>query len=135
MRVTADSNVYISAIYYRGRPLELIRRAVDKDFDLFISTAILQEILRVMREKFNAAPEDLQRTRDFLLDGASLVPVTSVIDAVKDDPSDNRILECAVDSGSEYIVTGDRHLLRFGEYAGIKIVKIDYLLSILAERR
>ncbi len=34
------------------------------------------------------------------------------LDVVKDDPDDNRILECAVSSGSEYLVTGDKDLLR-----------------------
>jgi predicted nucleic acid-binding protein len=47
---------------------------------------------------------------------------------VKDDPDDNRIVECAVASGSDCIVTGDNHLLRLGEYAGIKMVRVgDFL--------
>jgi uncharacterized protein len=42
---------------------------------------------------------------------------------VKDDPSDNRILECAEAGGSEFIVTGDAHLLKLGQFAGMKILK------------
>jgi predicted nucleic acid-binding protein len=43
------------------------------------------------------------------------------IDAVKEDPTDNRILECAAASGSDYLVSGDKHLLKLG-HQGIKIV-------------
>jgi predicted nucleic acid-binding protein len=47
---------------------------------------------------------------------------------VTDDPDDNRILECAVAAGSDYIVTYDKDLLRLGEYAGVKIVTaVDFL--------
>jgi predicted nucleic acid-binding protein len=53
---------------------------------------------------------------------------TEALDVVKDDPDDNRIVECAVASGSDCIVTGDNHLLRLGEYAGIKMVRVgDFL--------
>jgi predicted nucleic acid-binding protein len=45
------------------------------------------------------------------------------IDVVKEDPSDNRILECAEAGGSEFIVTGDAHLLKPGQFAGMKILK------------
>jgi predicted nucleic acid-binding protein len=39
------------------------------------------------------------------------------------DPDDNRILECAVEAEAEFILTNDRHLLRLGNYTGIKIVR------------
>jgi predicted nucleic acid-binding protein len=34
------------------------------------------------------------------------------------DDADNRILECAIESGSELIVTGDRHPLKLKTYEG-----------------
>lgn len=51
------------------------------------------------------------------------------IDAIKEDPDDNRILECALEAGSEFIVTSDKDLLRLGEYASIRIVKPSQLLE------
>jgi len=41
---------------------------------------------------------------------------------VEDDPSDNKILECALEAEADYIVSGDRHLLDLREYRGIKIL-------------
>jgi predicted nucleic acid-binding protein len=59
-----------------------------------------------------------------------LVFPAQAIDAVPDDPDDNRILECAVAAGSHFIVTGDKHLLRFGQYDGIEIVKVASFLTL-----
>lgn len=38
------------------------------------------------------------------------------LDVIKEDPPDDRVLECAVSSGADYIVTGDKDLLRLGQY-------------------
>ena len=44
------------------------------------------------------------------------------LDVVWEDPPDNRILECAVSAGSDYIVSGDKDLLRLGRYDAIRIL-------------
>jgi len=41
--------------------------------------------------------------------------------AVK-NPTDNRIIECAAASGSEYLVSGDKHLLKIGQWQGVSII-------------
>ncbi len=60
-----------------------------------------------------------------------LVHPTEIIDAVPDDPDDNRILECPVAAASGYIVTGDNDLLRLGCYGGIQIVRVVDFLKLL----
>jgi predicted nucleic acid-binding protein len=55
---------------------------------------------------------------------------------IKDDPDDNRVLECAVSAGSAYIVTGDKHLLRLGVYDSIRILRVsDFLALTLARQK
>jgi len=56
------------------------------------------------------------------------------IDVVKDDPTDNRILECAVASGSDYLVSGDNHLLKVGKDSGVKILKAADFLDLQLEK-
>jgi uncharacterized protein len=47
---------------------------------------------------------------------------------IKEDPPDKRILECAVEAGSDYILTWDKDLLRLAEYGRIKILRVpDFL--------
>jgi predicted nucleic acid-binding protein len=45
------------------------------------------------------------------------------LSVVPDEP-DNRILECAIAARASAIVTGDRHLLRLGNYQEIGIMTV-----------
>ena len=51
------------------------------------------------------------------------------IDIIKDDPDDNKVIECAIESSSDYIVTYDKHLIKLKEYKRIKIIKPEEILS------
>jgi predicted nucleic acid-binding protein len=52
------------------------------------------------------------------------------LNVIEEDPPDNRILECAVEGRSEYIVTRDNDLLRLFSYGGTKIIKVADFLGI-----
>lgn len=54
--------------------------------------------------------------------GETVVPSESV-DAVRDDPADNRILEAAAAGHADRIVSGDRDLLELGMWRGIRIIR------------
>lgn len=89
-----------------------------------ISDHILEETARVLRrEKFGWPAIEIERAIYQILRFAEHVEPQLSIDLVKEDPTDNRILECAVTSKSDYIVTGDRHLLKLGDLGIIKIVR------------
>ena len=61
-----------------------------------------------------------------------MVTPTESLNVVTEDPDDDRILECAVASGSDVIVTGDNDLLRLRAYQSIRIMKTaDFLQSEL----
>ena len=61
----------------------------------------------------------------------SLVRPTQTIDAVPEDPNDNRVLECAVTAGSRYIVTGDSALLWLGKYEGFEILRVADFIRLI----
>jgi uncharacterized protein len=42
---------------------------------------------------------------------------------VVDDPDDDKILECAAEAGSDFIVTQDEDLLRLGSFQDIGILR------------
>jgi predicted nucleic acid-binding protein len=52
------------------------------------------------------------------------------LDVIKEDPPDNRILECPSTAGSDYVVTGDKDLLRLGSYESIRILRVSKFLEI-----
>ena len=59
MKVVADTNVYVSAIIFGGKPQTILDLAQDGQIELFISDAIVAEITRILRDKFKRAPEQL----------------------------------------------------------------------------
>ena len=64
-----------------------------------------------------------------ILSMAELVTPEMDLEAVEDDPDDDKILECAVAGNADYIVSGDSHLLDIEEYRGVEILSPDEFLS------
>ena len=126
IKVTLDTNVYVSAFQFGG--MRLLHMAVDGDIEIAISQPILDELIRVLREKFQWDGYRLNGAKQQVLGLARLVAPTETLDVIKEDEPDNRILECAVAAGSEFIISADNDLLRRGSYAGIPILRpVDFL--------
>ena len=54
---------------------------------------------------------------------------TNKIEVIKEDVDDNKIIECALESRSEYIISYDKHLLKLKEFQDIKIVRPEEVLG------
>jgi len=48
---------------------------------------------------------------------------------IEEDPDDNKILEAALEAKADYIISGDRHLLKLKVFRGIKIAKARQFLE------
>ena len=132
--VVADTNVLVSAIQFGGKPKQLLDLAADGHIDLAISEAILEETLRVLKDKFHHTDAELRETDKQLRVIARTVTPTESIAAVDADPSDNRILECAVAAHAEVLVSGDKHLLALASFNGIAIQRVGEFLAGVQER-
>ena len=97
---------------------------VEGEVDIAISKSIIDETLRVLRDKFHATQYELD-TASSIMDacGRMVYPVHK-LDVVKADPDDNHIVECAVTAEAAAIITGDKHLLNLQAYESIAIMKV-----------
>ncbi len=129
LRVTADTNIYISALNFGGLPRRFLDLAEAGAIRLAISDAILDEIATVLRGRKFAWPErKIERALKQLAGFTERVHPTQSIEVIKEDPPDNRILECAQAANSDYIVSGDGHLLRVQKYGNAPILRVaDFL--------
>ncbi len=59
-RLVLDTNAYISAFHFGGLAMRLLHMAVDGDFEIAISEPIMDEVTRVLREKFDWQGYDVQ---------------------------------------------------------------------------
>jgi uncharacterized protein len=85
----------------------------------------------VMRE--DLAWQEVVRIRHLktLTKAAEIIFPRITLQVSKEDPPDNRILECAVEGKADLMVSGNRHLLRLKSYQGIPIVRpIDFLHTL-----
>jgi putative PIN family toxin of toxin-antitoxin system len=131
LRITADSNIFVSGLNFGGIPRQILNLAESGAIYLAVSDDILDEVARVLRrEKFGWPEVEIERALTQISRFAERVELKQRIDAVTEDPADDRILECAVASRSEFLVTGDNHLLKLGHFAGTKIVKPAEFLEI-----
>jgi putative PIN family toxin of toxin-antitoxin system len=129
MRVVADTNILISAFLFGGLPRVFLDSGLAGSFSLVTSGALLDELDEKLNGKF-AVPENKRRAfLSQLKSKAAVVNPSFVLDAVADDPDDNRVLECAVEGKADFIVSGDRHLLRLGSYEAIAIVSARQFLE------
>lgn len=123
IRVTLDSNEYVGAFNFGGKALSLIHDAIKGEVEIALSQPILDETLRVFREKFDWEPYRIHQLRERLLKICRMVEPTAKLAVLGDEP-DNRILECAQEAGSEYIITEDRAMLRLKEFGAANIMRV-----------
>ena len=124
MRVVADTIVFISALMFGGLPGRFLDLALSRRFTLLTSNALLDELDEKLRGKFAVSERDALAIREKLDGSANIVNPAFELNAVPDDPDDNRVLECAIVGKADFIVSGDRHLMRIGDYEGIAIVTV-----------
>ncbi|WP_429634742.1 putative toxin-antitoxin system toxin component, PIN family [Tunturiibacter psychrotolerans] len=123
LRVTADTNVIISALNFSGNPARILDMAEEGSIRLVVSDDILDEVERVLRRPKCGWPQE--RIDDAIRQISGFtehVQPTQRIDVVTEDPTDNRILECAIAGRSQYLVSGDKHLLKVGQFQGVRII-------------
>lgn len=122
-KVVLDTNVLISAIVFGGKPREVFELILMEKVNLAISKEILNEMRGVLSgRKFRYPQQVLHSILHSLENLAEFVVPQKPVKIIKDDPDDNRILECALEAGAQIIISGDRHLLDVKRYRGIEII-------------
>jgi uncharacterized protein len=127
MKVVLDTNVMISAIFWKGSPNLILRLAEKGLITLITSQNILAELAGVLgRKKFipylrqaNYTPQSL--VAKFSQLSQVIVPIQQVTGVVA-DPDDDKFLACALAAEAEAIISGDQHLLKLKQFASIPIL-------------
>ena len=131
MRIVVDTNVLASAVFFGGKPGELLRLILAR----YVSAVATQEIL-----------DEYQDTIDYLLEKYkgrelhfSAVPIYSTMEiipaktrvSVCRDSDDDKFISCAIDGQCYYVVRGDKDLLTLKKYRHVKIVTVSEFLNLL----
>lgn len=139
IKVVLDTNIFVSGILNsKGAPGQVLKAWHENKFVLTTSKPIIKEIKQVLNSakiqefliKHKVVKEDLNDFFSTLSFNALVVKPSFKLDIIKEDPADNKFLECALMVKAEYIVSGDKHLLKLKMYENIKIISAYELINL-----
>ena len=129
-RVVFDTNVWLSAYLFGGKPKKAIDLAYEKG-QIFCSIYILDEIRKVLKDDFNNPQDKIEDLTEAILDLVEIIPIMGFVKDAVIDPKDNPIIETALVAKANYLVTGDKHLLFLDKHKNFQIIKVNLFLEEL----
>ncbi len=127
MKIVLDTNIWISAIIWGGKPDEILRLRKRELFTIAISQQLLNELETTLnKKKFQPKLKALNLTvfsvSNLILKSAILYSIDDLIVPELRDPNDNIILATAIAANADIIITGDQDLLILTPYQNIQIM-------------
>lgn len=122
IRAVLDTNIVVSAhISKCGAPSDVLDAFYARKFSWVTSPSIIDEIEAVLlrpriRLQTGLPYTEITEFISLLKSTNEQVSGTVRIDRVKDDPADNKFLECAFEGLAKYVVSGDVHILSIKHY-------------------
>ena len=121
IRVVIDTNVYVSALVFGGKPAAVLQLAESGAFQVVVSATIKDELVETLTTKFGWPSSRAEQAGRELWHEAYWVLRPQEVEASR-DPDDNPILGCALESHARVIITGDQDLLMLHPFRGVEIL-------------
>ncbi len=133
MKVVFDTNILVSAMLWRGTPYRCLLAIRAGFAELILSPPILEEFRGVLSKKFAITQEDVEDNIAVVRESSTLIDIPGILHVIMDDPEDDKFIETALVAGAPVVVSGDKHLLRLGDYGGVKVISARAFLDMLAQ--
>jgi uncharacterized protein len=136
LKVVLDANVWVSALLWGGKPAAVIKAAEDGKICIVTSEEIVGEISEVLTypklSKVYQA-EDLRHEDliEAILKIVNFVKVTKKFNVVLEHSADDKFIDCGLAAGADYIVSGDKHLLKIVSYKKTQILSVNEFLYLI----
>ncbi len=137
IRVVLDTNVWVSGLLTpEGSPGRILKAWDEDRFDVIVSEPLLEEIGHVLlyphiqkRTRFT-----VDQVKQILLDiyEASIpTPGKVRVKAIPVDPPDEHLFVAAVEGEADYIVSGDKRVLKVKRYRRVRVISpADFLKRV-----
>lgn len=127
-KVVNDTNVWLSALYFSGKPAQIVNLIENKKIISVVSDFILQEIQEKMVINFDTPTYAANGTVSYISSISELVFLEGVDFSLR-DPADNQVLETAVVGKCDFLITGDKDLLSVKRYNQLQIITPSQFLT------
>ena len=130
MKAVPDSMMWVSYVTHRdGSRHAALDRAFDQRVRLLTSKYILDEVERILTDKFGKPRRFVQLALQKILRMASEVKLSGVVRSyVPGDPDDDAVIQTALSGKSDLIVTADKVLLELGKVQDVEIISLAVFL-------
>ena len=135
MRIVIDTNVVASAVFFGGRPAELLRMVIRHEHLAVATDEIVDEYqatISYLLDKYGG--KKLQLSIVPIFSAMEIIQATSKADICR-DPDDNKFISCAIDGHCYYVVSGDKDLLSLEQFGNIKIVTVADFLELFSDKK
>ena len=123
IKIVLDTNILISATIWQGNEYNLLKLAKLGKIKLILSPEIIKEFEDVIsRPKFGFSKKQIEDAIKHVISVSEIIIPSAKLDAIKDDPSDNKVLEVALAGNVDYLISGDNHLLKLKKFRKVKII-------------
>ncbi len=137
LQIIIDTNVLLSALRSQlGASFRLLSLIEDSRFQTNLSVALMLEYEDVLKRPAlnpNLTNREVDDILDFLCRNANLREIFYLWRPILRDPKDDFVLELAVESNCDYIVTFNTKDFAEAEKFGIKAIKPKEFLQIIGE--
>lgn len=128
-KIVLDTNVLISIFIAKiaSSPRKIFELFRQEKLIIFTSKELLNELHRALnypkiKKVYRLSNQAIRQYLEFLQRRTKRATIRVIPQVIKSDPDDNQILACALTAKADFIVSGDKHLLKLEKYKGIKIV-------------
>jgi putative PIN family toxin of toxin-antitoxin system len=128
-KVVIDTNVFISAFGWGGKPFKIIQVLEVGEIVNCISEDIITEVSKALSYPKLAFPQELQSgILEFIIAHSRFFKSKKSL-KVTPDPKDNILIECALSAKARFIITGDKKLLAMKKYGSVKLISPEAFLG------
>ena len=126
VRVVLDTNVFVSALLFRGEIAKLVRWWQEGKIVPVVIRETYDEFVTVLTyPKFKLSSEEIKAViNEEILPYIDVVEITYHVKGISPDPGDDKFLSCAISGKVTYLVTGDKVLLSLEQYRGLRIIGV-----------
>ena len=120
MKIVIDTNLFVAGYFNKdSASAKILRMARRNEVQILWTESIKKEVERIIqnikaRKKFQKEVQEIFKEEN-------KVEPRFKIKEIKEDPDDNKFLECAYFGKAQAIVSNDRHLLSLKQFQGIPI--------------
>lgn len=139
IRIVLDVNIFVSTVLKsHSKPAEVFQLAKEGKVILISSKDILSEVKAALlypklRKLHRRTPKEIAEFVKRASRVSFLVPGTTKILEIKDDPADKKYLSAAIEGKADFIVSGDHHLKDLKTFQGIRIVDPSTFVALMAK--